>query len=83
VLPRISPIASVLEKLDHFGTLLVLGWCVDILFHQNDFISAVGELAGVDSQIATVRQSGRFAISSILPRSDRKDPHHVRDVARR
>src|SRR5215467_9893650 len=28
-----------LEKSDYFGTRLVPGWRVDILFHQNDFIA--------------------------------------------
>jgi hypothetical protein len=40
MLPHIVPVATVLEKSDYFGTPLVPGWCVDILFYQNEFISA-------------------------------------------
>jgi hypothetical protein len=38
-IPHVSPGTIVLEKSDHLLTRLVPGWCVDILFLQNDFIS--------------------------------------------
>jgi hypothetical protein len=42
-LPHVSPLPILLEKSDRFLTQLVLGYCVDILFLQNDFISGRSE----------------------------------------